>query len=136
MLRFYKARAFVEPCNDEVLYAKVIGKDGDRQDIDDGIDGTHFMEMNFFYGHAVRLRFGFGDDAENLLCGFKGAGRDCPCICCAVQNLVNLGQVPMLVMMVPVFMVMMMLYIPFFVRMHVVCVVVMDMHCKRKPAML
>ena len=26
-----------------------------------------------------------------------------------------------------------MLYIPFFVRMHVVCVVVMDMHRKRKP---
>lgn len=31
------------------------------------------------------------------------------------------------------FMVMMVLYIPFFVRMHVVSIVVMDMHCKRKP---
>ena len=133
MLRFYKTRTFVEPCNDAVLYTKIIGKDGDRQDVDDGIDGTHFVEMDFFYGHAVSLCLGFGDDTENLFCGFKGAGRDCPCICCAVQNLVNFGQVPMFVMMVPVLMVMMMLYIPFFVRMHVVCVVVMDMHRKRKP---
>ena len=133
MLRFYKAGTFVEPCNDAVLYTKVIGKDGYRQDIDDGIDSTHFVEMDLFNGHAVCLRFGFGDDAENLFCGFKGAGSDCPCICGAVQNLVNLGQVPMFVMMVPVLMVMMMLYIPFFVRMHVVCVVVMDMHRKRKP---
>ena len=99
MLRFHKARTFVEPCNDAVLYTKVIGKDGDRQDIDDGIDGTHFVEMDFFYGHAVSLCLGFGDDTENLLCCFKGAGRDCPCICGAVQNLVNFGQVPMFVMM-------------------------------------
>ena len=99
MLRFYKTGTFVEPCNDAVLYAKVIGKDGDRQNIDDGIDGTHFVEMDFFYGHAVSLCLGFGDDTENLFCGFKGAGRDCPCICCAVQNLVNFGQVPMFVMM-------------------------------------
>ena len=35
--------------------------------------------------------------------------------------------------MFAMFMVMMVLYIPFFVRMHVVCVVVMDMHRKRKP---
>ena len=89
--------------------------------------------MEFFYGHAVSLCLGFGDDAENPFCGFKGAGSDCPCICCAVQNLVNFGQVPMFVMMVLVLMVMMMLYIPFFVRMHVVCVVTVDMHCKRKP---
>ena len=69
MLRFYKARAFVEPCNDAVLYTKVIGKNGYRQDIDDGINGTHFVEMNFFYGNAVSLRLGFGNDAENLFRG-------------------------------------------------------------------
>ena len=127
----------------DALNAKVIGKDGDRQDIDDGIDGTHFVEMDFFYGHAVSLCLGFGDDTENLLRGFKGAGRDCSCICCAVQNLVNLGQVPMFVMMMMTFMTffrlssivfrLTMLYIPFFVRMHVVCVVVMDMYRKRNP---
>ena len=143
MLRFYKARTFVEPCNDAVLYAKVICKDGDRQDIYDGIDGTHFVEMDFFYGHTVSLCLGFGDDAENLFCGFKGAGSDCPCICGAVQNLVNLGQVPMFMMMMMTFMTffrlssivfrLTMLYIPFFVRMHVVSIVTVDMHSKRKP---
>lgn len=35
--------------------------------------------------------------------------------------------------MFAMFMVMMMLYIPFFVRMHVVSVVTVDMHRKRKP---
>ena len=35
--------------------------------------------------------------------------------------------------MFAMFMVMMMLYIPFFVRMHVVCIVTVNMHRKRKP---
>ena len=39
----------------------------------------------------------------------------------------------MFVMMMPMLVMMMVLYIPFFVRMHVVCVVVMDMYRKRKP---
>ena len=35
--------------------------------------------------------------------------------------------------MFAMFMVMMMLYIPFFVRMHVVSIVTVNMHRKRKP---
>lgn len=76
---------------------------GRRNDIHNGVDGSHFMEMNFLDGKVVGFRFRLCHNAENLLCQSPGRFGHVR----AINDRFHIFQMAVLVMMVPLSMVMM-----------------------------
>ena len=76
---------------------------GRRNDIHNGVDGSHFMEMDFLYGKVVSFRFRLCHNAENLLCQSPGRFGHVR----AINDRFHIFQMTVLVMMVPFSMVMM-----------------------------
>ena len=48
-----------------MVYIEGFAADGGADNVDDGISCAYFMEVNFIYGAAVDMGFGFGDALEN-----------------------------------------------------------------------
>ena len=70
-------------------------RDASADDIADGINRADFMEVDFFNGHIMRFRFGFGQtlkDGEGV--GF-GSGRQFP----ALDDLFDVRQVAVLLLL-------------------------------------
>ncbi len=56
--------------------AEQVDGEAGSDDIADGIDGAHFVEVDFFEGRAVNGGFGFGEGAEDAFGGgFHGFGE-------------------------------------------------------------
>lgn len=53
--------------------AEKVETDGGADDVDDGVDGADFVEMNFFDGNVVDFGFGFAEAAKDLAGVFGGA---------------------------------------------------------------
>src|SRR5260370_11423245 len=59
----------------EFFYAEVMKTDASADDVHDGIDGTHFVKMNFFERHVVDAGFGFAKFREDRGGVFAHLGR-------------------------------------------------------------
>ena len=80
--------ALGERLDHNILNAKVIEADGDRADVDDGIDGAHLVEHDGLGRFAVRLGLGGGErskDSERATLGAIAQLR-------AVDDLGDVGQ--------------------------------------------
>ena len=53
--------------DDDLVNVKVVNAVGRRDDIDDGVNGTHLMEVDFLDGNAVRLCLCLGNDVKDAM---------------------------------------------------------------------
>ena len=104
VLTVHESAAFGEPGHHALADAEVVDQHGGGNNVDYGINGADFVEVNFGDGNAVGFGFRFRDDAEDFF-------REFPCSVrhgSAVDDGTDVVQVPVLVvMLMPVLMFMM-----------------------------
>lgn len=114
--------------DDDLGNVKVVNAVSRRDDIDDGVNGTHLMEVDLFDGDAVRLRLRLGNDVEDAVGKLARARGERASIddCLNLDGPAMLVMVPvrMVVAVVMVYMVMLMIML---VVMHMVVVVLVLM---------
>ena len=100
------AGAFRELRHNDIGNAKGLKAYGRCNDIYDGIDGSHFMEVDLFNGQVMGLRFRLRHDAENLLRQFPGGFRHVR----TVDDRFHIRQMPVFMMVVMVVVMMVALF--------------------------
>ena len=70
----HHAAAEVERGGEPLVDIECVDAGGGGDDVDDGIDRTYFMEVDFFDGHVVDLCFGGAEELEGLNSGLFYGG--------------------------------------------------------------
>ena len=60
----YGAAADVERRGEPAVHFEVLAADCGADDVDDGVDGSDFVEVNAFDGHRMDAGFGFAEKLE------------------------------------------------------------------------
>jgi hypothetical protein len=63
--------AFDNPAGQDAGFTEQFQGNAAADDVDDGIDGAHFMEVHLLGRHTVDLSFGNGDPFEKLRTAFS-----------------------------------------------------------------
>ena len=106
MSAFHKAEARIHRGGKNLLYFQILQGQDVSHYINNGIDGSHFVEMNLLHSAAVNLRFRFGNGQKHLF----GFGNDIFREFRMIKNLFYIMKVPVFVV-VMVFMLMIMLVV-------------------------
>ena len=108
VLASYCAGSLVKSWNIDFIHSQVVKADCQGNNIHNGVDGSHLMEMDLLNGHIVGLGFSLGNDPEYTAGKSAGSFRHISFL----YDGQHIGQVAVLMVMMLVVMMMGMLFLP------------------------